>query len=349
MTNGNRRVRVIIAFFDRKLLNQDFISTNGEALYEDAGLFGYFSIAIKRCIIARMCPSAVTELTLGRSLSASNFMINRFFAKINPFEIFKKLWRHRSLIGQMTRRDVAQRYRGSYLGILWSFITPLLMLGVYTFVFSVVFHASWQSDRQSSLGEFALTLFAGLSAFNLFSEVINTAPQLVLRVPNYVKKVVFPLEILPVVSVASALVNSLIAIVLVVVGNLILTRTVSSTIWLLPLLYLPLLLFTLGLAWLLASLGVYVRDIGQGIGVVVQILFFATPVMYPISSVPEQVGFWMRINPLAVIVESFRRVLLWGQLPDWGAWGLVCLGSFALAIVGYAWFWQTKKGFADVL
>lgn len=268
---------------------------------------------------------------------------------LNPLLPIRQLWGHRELIWQMTSREVSQRYRGSYLGMLWSFITPLLMLAIYTLVFSVIFKARWRADVEMPPGEFALTLFAGLAAFNLFGEVINRAPALVFTVPNYVKRVVFPLEILPLVAVGSALVNSLIASGLVLVGDLLIFRHLSVTVFLLPLAYAPLVLLSLGLAWLLASFGVYVRDVGHGIAIVVQMLFFLSPVFYPASAVPEALRGLLFLNPLTVILTTFRQTLLWGEIPDWGAWAALTAATAAVALLGYWWFMSTKKGFADVM
>jgi lipopolysaccharide transport system permease protein len=269
-----------------------------------------------------------------------------FWSELNPL----RLYRHRELIGQMLRREVSQRYRGSYLGILWSFIIPLTMMVIYTFVFSGVFKARWRSDAVGgSTVAFAMTLFAGLTAFNVFAEVVNRAPLLVVSVPNYVKKVVFPLEILPLVALGGALVNSLISSCLVVVCAAVLLHTVSPAILFLPLAYVPLVLLGLGIAWFLAALGVYIRDTAQVTGIVVQILFFLSPVFYPVSAVPERFQVLFRFNPLTVILEGFRRSLLWGEMPDWPSWTLWTLVSALVCLLGYAWFMRTRKGFADVI
>ncbi len=267
----------------------------------------------------------------------------------NPINKFLNLWHYRDLIWLLIKREVGQRYRGSYLGMLWSFITPLLMLMIYTFVFSLIFKSSWKTGTETPVGDFALTLFAGLAAFNLFSEVVNRAPTLILAVPNYVKKVVFPLEILPVVAVGSALANSVITSGLVVMGSVLIQGRFSPTIFLLPLVYLPLCLLSLGLGWFLASLGVYIRDIGQGISIVVQMLFFLSPVFYPVSVVPEPFRSVISINPLTLIMTEFRQTLLWGEMLDLKAWGLWLVLTVMLAILGYIWFMKTKQGFAGVM
>jgi len=268
---------------------------------------------------------------------------------LNPLHVTRHLWSHRGLIRQMVRREVSQRYRGSYLGVLWTLLTPLLMLLIYTFVFSIIFKARWRADAETPPGEFALTLFAGLAAFNVFSEVVSRAPTLILGVPNYVKRVVFPLEILPVVALGSALVNSLITVGLVLVGNLIVLGQLSSTVLWLPLAYLPLIFLCLGLGWFLASLGVYVRDIGQGIGIAVQMLFFLSPVFYPVTAVPEPLRIVLYFNPLTTILSEFRQTLLWGEPLGWRTWAAWSLLTAVLALLGYGWFMKTKKGFADVM
>ena len=269
---------------------------------------------------------------------------------LNPFLIVVNLWKHRNLIQRMIRREVGQRYRGSYLGILWSFLVPIAMMVAYTFVFSVIFKVRWRADAaENTTGSFAMTLFAGLTAFSLFSEVVGRAPGLVLAVPNYVKKVIFPVEILPVVAVGSALVNSLISALLVLTGTLFFVHTVSPTFLFLPLVYVPLVFLCLGLAWFLASFGVYVRDTLHVTGIVVQILFFLSPVFYPVSAVPERARFLFELNPMTSILDSFRRVLLWGQMPDWQTWGLWTVGCGVVCLLGYGWFMATKQGFADVI
>jgi lipopolysaccharide transport system permease protein len=224
------------------------------------------------------------------------------------------------------------------------------MLIVYAFVFSVVFQARWgEAGGSPRKGEFALTLFAALIPFGVFTEVVNRAPSIVLSSPNYVKKVVFPLEILPVAAVGSALVHSFISSGILLAGSLLLLGYVSPAVVLLPLAYVPLVLLTLGLAWFLASLGVYVRDIGQVIGVVTQVLFFLSPIFYPVSAVPERLRFILYANPLTSILTDFRRTLRWGAAPAWESWAALTLGTALVALLGYAWFMQTKKGFADVM
>lgn len=197
------------------------------------------------------------------------------------------LWRNRNLIAALTRREVIGRYRGSVLGMLWSFFNPVFMLIVYTFVFSVVFKARWNA-RSDLKTEFALVLFAGLIVFNLFAECINRAPSLILSNVNYVKKVVFPLEVLPWVAMGSILFHTLVSLAVWLVSYFILFGVPHATVLLLPLVLLPLIFFVMGLSWFLASLGVYLRDVGQFIGIVTTVLMFLSPIFYPITALPEK-------------------------------------------------------------
>lgn len=262
--------------------------------------------------------------------------------------MLKKLWHQRELIIQLTKRDVLSRYRGSLLGLFWSFLTPLLLLAVYTFVFGYVFEARWGTDIQNK-GEFALVLFAGLTAFNIFAESIGRAPGCIIGNPNYIKRVVFPLEILPVTVLGSALVNGAISIGTVLFAKLILDGTLHATALLLPIVLFPLILLTLGLCWFLASLGVYLRDIGQAIPVLVMSLMFMSPIFYPVSAIPEKFLIIYKLNPLGYILEDSRRVLLWGQAPHWGHIAILTGVSFIVASLGFYWFERTRKGFADVV
>lgn len=262
--------------------------------------------------------------------------------------LIRMLWSHRQLIARMTSREVIGRYRGSVMGLMWSFLTPLFMLGIYTFVFSVVFRARWGGAEESKT-QFAVVLFAGLIVHSLFAEVINRAPTLILGNVNYVKKVMFPIEILPVVQLAAAAFHATVSVVVLLVVGFFLTGTLPVTVFLFPLILLPLLALTLGLAWALASLGVFVRDVGQTIGLVTSVLLFISPVFFPISSLPAKFQPWMQLNPLTFIIEQFRSVLVWGRGPNWSGLLLYTLISVAVMWMGFAWFQKTRKGFADVL
>jgi lipopolysaccharide transport system permease protein len=269
--------------------------------------------------------------------------------QLNPVALADTLWRRRSLILQLTRREIEGRYRGSLLGLFWAFFNPLVLLAVYAFVFGVVFQARWPQANTGTVTDYAMTLFCGLIAFNILAECLSRAPGLVIAVPNYVTKVVFPLEILPVALLGSALFHGLVSLGVVVLACLVAGQSLKPTILLLPVVALPLVFVSLGLAWFLASLGVFVRDIGQLIGLTVQVLLFGTPIFYSLESVPAWLRPIMRANPLTSVVENFRRVILWGTLPGWrelAGWVFV---SSVIMCLGYAWFAKTKKAFADVI
>ena len=268
---------------------------------------------------------------------------------VTPAAMFISLWRNRQLIWQMTRREVLGRYRGSLLGMAWSFITPLIMLIVYTFVFSVVFNARWNAGGDESKIDFAIVLFTGMIVFGLFAEIVNRAPGLIVSNVNYVKKVVFPLEILSWVTLGSVLFHSVISLTVLLLVQLVINRFLPWTILFFPLVLLPLILASLGTAWFLAALGVYVRDIGQVTTVFTTVLMFLSTVFYPISALPEYYQTWLRLNPLVLIITESRKVLIFGSLPDWLSLGAALFVSFAIAFSGFWWFQKTRKGFADVL
>lgn len=266
----------------------------------------------------------------------------------SPREMVASFWRNRQLISNLIQREVLGRYKGSVLGILWSFVTPIFMLIVYTFVFSVVFKARWGRGGESKT-EFALVLFAGLMVFNLFSECIGRAPGLVLANVNYVKKVIFPLEVLPWVSMGAAIFHFVVSLGVWLVAYLALFGVPHWQALLLPLVLLPLVLLVMGLSWALSSLGVYLRDVSQIIGLFITVLMFLTPIFYPASSLPSSYQPLMYLNPLTPPIEMARDLLYWGRLPDLpilAIYGVITLGC---ALLGFAWFQKTRKGFADVL
>lgn len=267
---------------------------------------------------------------------------------MNPFAIAKNLYRHRDIIRQLTKREVIARYQGSYLGILWSFINPIMMLAVYTFFFGTILKARWGTST-NNLVEFSLVLFCGLITFNLFSETVGRASSLVIANPNFVKKVVFPLEVLPIVTLGSAMIHGAISFTILMVGLVLFAGKISPTFFYLPIVLMPLVLSSLGFSWFLASLGVFVRDLSQIINLVLQFLIFLSPVFYPITAVPKEFRPYFFLNPLTYVVEDARRIMLGGQPPHW-EWLMLGLGaSLILFVVGHAWFQLTRNGFADVL
>lgn len=263
--------------------------------------------------------------------------------------LLNSIWNNRELISQMVRREVAGRYKGSALGLAWSFFNPVFMLAVYTFVFSVVFKARWGVDGDESKTQFAIILFVGMTVHGLFAEVLNRAPGLILSNVNYVKKVVFPLEILPIISMGVALFHSLISFGVLLIAFFLFNGHLHWTSIFTPLVLLPLILLTLGLAWMLASLGVFLRDVGQTIGIITTVMMFLAPVFYPITALPEEFRLWLLANPITFIIEQARGILIWGQMPNWTGLGGYSVVASIVAWMGYSWFQKTRKGFADVL
>lgn len=259
------------------------------------------------------------------------------------------LWRNRQLIVQMTKREVIGRYKGSALGLAWSFFNPVFMLAVYTFVFSEVFKSRWGVGGDESKTQFAVVLFVGMIVHSLFAEVLNRAPGLILSNVNYVKKVVFSLEILPVVVIGAALFHSLVSLGVLLAAFALFNGYLHWTAVFIPLVLMPLVILTVGLAWMLASLGVFLRDVGQTIGIITTVLMFLAPVFYPVTAVPEEFRPWLMVNPLTFIIEQAREVLIWGRLPNWIGLGVYTLAAIIVAWAGYAWFQKTRKGFADVI
>lgn len=257
-------------------------------------------------------------------------------------------WRHASLIRQFAGRELHVRYRQSLLGASWAVLTPLLMLAVYTFVFRFVFNLRWGVSVESDL-MFALRLYAGLAVFNFFAECVGRAPRLILDQPHLVKKVVFPLEILPWVSVLSGLAHLWIALVLLVMFGIWEHGTIRVTLIALPVVWLALLPLCVGLGWLLAALGTYIRDIGQVLGMLLSLMMFLSPIFFPIEALPVAVRPWMVLNPLALTITETRVVLIDGQWPNW----LALLGHLAaccvIAVLGAVFFRAARKGFADVV
>jgi lipopolysaccharide transport system permease protein len=277
---------------------------------------------------------------------------------LNPVATARDLWRLRGLVGQFAVRNVAERNRGSYLGWVWTIIQPLLMLAVYTFVFAIVWQARWGGSVGDAKTSFALTVFAGLILFDIFGSSVGASPSTIVNNPNYVKKVVFPLEVLPLSTVLAGLIISCVGVLVLIVGKAVLggvwvggiEARFSRTLPFFPLVLPSLLMLAAGVSLALSALGVFLRDIRPLVqGLVLQVLFFMTPIFYPVDRIPEWLRGILSWNPLAVIVESGRRTLVLGQYPDWTTLGITTLTSLCVLILGYACFMKSKRGFADVL
>nr|WP_315430469.1 ABC transporter permease [uncultured Albidiferax sp.] len=264
--------------------------------------------------------------------------------------LVSSLSRNRQLIVQMTKREVIGRYKGSIMGMAWSFFNPIFMLVIYTFVFSEIFKSRWGGiEGDNSKTQFAVVLFVGIIVLNLFSEVINRAPYLIVGNANYVKKVVFPIEILPIIAISAALFHSLVNLCVLLIAFFIFNGYLHWTAVFIPLILLPLAILAAGFAWILASLGVFLRDVGQTVGILTTVLMFLSPVFFPITAVPERFRQFIMANPLTFIIEQAREVLIWGHPPSWLGLILYTIAALVVAWAGYSWFQKTRKGFADVL
>ena len=282
--------------------------------------------------------------------------VKPLWAFLSPAAMLRGLWGHRELIWQLTKRDIEGRYRAARLGLLWAVLTPLCLLAIYTFVFAVVFQFRWSDDPGETRGQFALTMLCGMLLYGLFSEVVNRAPYMIVFNPNYVKKVVFPLEVFVVSGLASALINMLIGYGVWLIGWLLIEHRLPpwTLVWM-PVVLLPVCLTTAGVSWILASIGVFVRDVGHAVLLATQMLFFATPIFYSLQRV-KQPSFRrvLEINPLTHAIEDMRRIMMWtgsgpAPHPEWSWWLGTMAVSAVVALLGYAFFMKSKRAFADVI
>lgn len=258
-------------------------------------------------------------------------------------------WRHGALIRILTWREISGRYRGSLLGSLWSLLTPLLMLGVYTLVFGVIAPTRWPGAEEQGIGMFALRVLAGMVVHGLLGEVLSRAPMLVTSQPNYVTKVVFPLEALGWVNMLTALFHSGVALLVMVIINGLAGTGFSASQLALPLLLLPYVAMLMGLVWLISALGVYLRDLNQMVGPLIMVTMFLGPVFYPRAAMPAAAHAWLTLNPITVPVEQVRRVLFEQRWPQWEVLAQYSVVAIAVYLFGLWAFAKLKKGFADVL
>jgi lipopolysaccharide transport system permease protein len=293
-------------------------------------------------------PSGAAQSALRRTTVIRSTASVPFGRYLNPVTFVGHLWQHRSLIWQFTRREVEGRYRSSALGIVWSFVNPLALLLVYTFVFGVVFKQRW-AGRTDDLTQFGLLLFAGMAAYGIFSDCVSRAPSLIVANPNYVKRVVFPLELLPPSVLGAALFHAAISLAVLLLVDLVLGGMPRWQWLMIPVLVLPAIMLSLGLLWFLSSLGVFIRDLGYATALVVQILFFLTPIFYPVELIPEPFRLVVRLNPLASVVTAVRAAIFPGLPTAWLDLGLAGLVGLMVMLFGYAWFMRTRRAFGDVI
>lgn len=269
----------------------------------------------------------------------------------SPVALARAVWSNRTLLRQMTVREIRGRYQGSIGGMFWSFAHPLMMLAIYTFVFSVVFKARW-NQGPATLDDrtgYALMLFSGLIVHGLFADVINRAPHLIPSNVNFVKKVVFPLETLPVVCVLAAVFQAGVSLLILLGAHVLVTGGLSPSSFYTVLVLLPFVVLTLGAAWMLASVGAFLRDLGQLTGIIATLALFLSPVFFPVSALPPKLQPLMMANPLTFIIEQVRAVLLLGAQPNWTGLAAYALLAFVVAWLGFACFQTSRRSFADVL
>lgn len=280
-------------------------------------------------------------------------------AYLRPSRIVAMLKRDRGLVAQFTSRDVLEKHKGAYLGVAWNVINPLITLAIYTLVFGYVFKSRWVEATAGEMGggaaasqagsAFVLPFFLGHSLFHFFAECMNRGPGVVTARPNLVRKVVFPVEILPLVSVLSAGVYLLVSIPCLLIVQVLLGHPLRWTAVLLPVVMVPLVLWCMAGSWVLAAVGVYIRDLRHIIVVVTHLAMFLTPVFYPVERIPEAWRGVYMLNPMAIIVESARAVVLWGKMPDWPRLAVLTLLGLVALQVGYAVFMRARRGFSDAI
>jgi lipopolysaccharide transport system permease protein len=264
--------------------------------------------------------------------------------------VWRPLWelpRRLDLILSLSRRELAARYKGSALGIIWAVLTPIVMIAIFTIIFAGIFKAKFTAS--DSQWDYALYLFCGLLPWNAFQESLSLSSNAVVNRANLVKRVVFPLETLPVAQTLAAIANQMFGTIALLLGIILIRHELHATLFYLPVLLIPQFIATVGGAWLLASLGVFIRDIVQGTNLVLLAWMYLTPIIYPETIVPEPYRRIVNLNPFSPLIRSYRRIILDGAAPDWS--GLAYFAAFAIAafIFGYWWFARTRKNFADVV
>ena len=266
----------------------------------------------------------------------------------SPKFIIQSIFNHHELIWRMIKQEIISRYRGSVFGLFWSFVNPLVMLLVYLFVFNIVLKTRFNENSETK-AEYALLVFAGFTVFIFFSEIINRSPSLILSNVNFVKKLVFPLEILTYIVTGTALFQILVNIIILLIANLLIYKSLPWTLVFFPVILLVLIPFCLGFSWMLASLGTFIRDVGPVAVVSTQILMFMTPIFYPVDAIPEGFRYYIKLNPLTLIVSEMRSIAIYGNLPNWYSLLIYGICGWLIAWIGFFWFQKTRNGFSNVL
>lgn len=264
--------------------------------------------------------------------------------------VWQPLWQLPSraeLVFSFAKRELVGRYKGSALGIAWAVLTPVVMIAIFTFIFAGIFGARFGANN--SHWDYALYLFCGLLPWSMFQESLQQSASTIVAHANLVKRVVFPLEALPAAQVFAALGTQLFGTVALLIATIVVRQRLDLTALWLPVLLIPQLLFALGAAWLIASLGVFLRDITQGITLLLMAWMYLTPIIYPESIVPERLRTFINLNPFTPLVRSYRLIFLDGGAPDWRGLAYFCVVALVVFVFGYWWFARTRKSFADVV
>ncbi|HEX9918581.1 MAG TPA: ABC transporter permease [Pyrinomonadaceae bacterium] len=264
--------------------------------------------------------------------------------------VWRPLWElpgRFELIRSLARRELAARYRGSVLGVVWAMLTPAVMISIYTFIFAGIFGARF--GERGTAWDYALYLFCALLPWTAFQDSLQVSSNVIVAHANLVKRVVFPLEALPVAQVLAALATQMLGTIVLLAATLIIRRELHPSLLWLPVLVLPQLLLMLGASWLVASLGVFLRDTGQVVSLLLVAWMFLTPIIYPEQLVPARYQAFINANPFTPLVRNYRRIILEGATPDWGGLAYFTLFALAVFVCGYWWFARTRKNFADVI
>jgi lipopolysaccharide transport system permease protein len=281
--------------------------------------------------------------TVSQSASPSVLLL------LSPWHIVANLWRHRDLVWQFTMREIHIRHKGSRLGIVWALLNPLSMLVLYAFVFRLLFRSKFGVIPNETDYDYTLELFLSLSLFHVFAETLSWAPSLIISHPNFVKKVVFPLEVLPVAKIGDTTFHLLVSLALVLIGSAFGSSGLSWSMLWLPVLVLPLLVLALGMAWAFAAIGVFVRDVSQVIGFVATAVMFGSAIMYPPRMIPDSIYSFLRFNPLLQLVDVSRHVLFGHEPVDWMKLGYVYGCAVLALLAGHVFFSLLRRSFAEVI
>jgi len=264
--------------------------------------------------------------------------------------VWRPLWElpgRSELIISLSRRELVARYKGSMLGIVWVLLTPVVMIAIFTFIFAEIFGARFGASR--SPWDYALYLFCGLLPWTMFQETVQQSATVIITHANLVKRVVFPLETLPVALALTSLTNQLFGTLALLIAIVVIRHELHASLLWLPVLLIPQLILTLGAAWLIASLGVFLRDTAQGIALLLMAWMFLTPIIYPESAVPQRYRVFINANPFTALVRNYRRILLEGSAPDWPSLAYFSVCALVLFAFGYWWFAKSRRNFADVI